>query len=377
MRVAILESIVMPAGHEVEFDRILVEELKRQGHTPIFFVPEKFPFKINYDAPVNYLEGGQAISYAGVPKWKRWLLSIKRQFRRKSWFNSAYKKAVDGMCDAIIIPTASFRFAQDIIKTQLKNSPVPVYMLFHGIIDSERERFEAAARACEPYKNIYLRVLTFRDEYGPNDKPNIRAIVPPVYLPKPGVSSYQRDKNRPLTIGFFGQFRKEKQIHRFLESFKIAQFHAPVQLLVQGATTTPKDEALFKEMIKEYGQESNIKFLHKNLIGLEWDQALMDVDALLLPYGADRYRYQCSAILFTAIGFNKPVLVSQEINPEVVNTYKVGMTLDLSNQETIKNGLEKFVNTIIDEPEIFKEGLVQANTAYSQEKMVKGILGKE
>ena len=48
MRVAILESIVMPAGHEVEFDRILVDELKRQGHTPIFFVPQKFPFKLNY-----------------------------------------------------------------------------------------------------------------------------------------------------------------------------------------------------------------------------------------------------------------------------------------------------------------------------------------
>lgn len=29
MRIAILESIVMPAGHEVEFDRILVEELKK------------------------------------------------------------------------------------------------------------------------------------------------------------------------------------------------------------------------------------------------------------------------------------------------------------------------------------------------------------
>lgn len=36
MRIAILESIVMPAGHEVEFDRILVDELKRQGHTPVF-----------------------------------------------------------------------------------------------------------------------------------------------------------------------------------------------------------------------------------------------------------------------------------------------------------------------------------------------------
>ena len=31
MKIALLESIVMPAGHEVEFDRILVEEMKKQG----------------------------------------------------------------------------------------------------------------------------------------------------------------------------------------------------------------------------------------------------------------------------------------------------------------------------------------------------------
>ena len=47
MRVAILESIVMPAGHEVEFDRILVNELKKQGHEPVFFVPPNFPFKFD------------------------------------------------------------------------------------------------------------------------------------------------------------------------------------------------------------------------------------------------------------------------------------------------------------------------------------------
>jgi len=35
MRVAILESIIMPAGHEVEFDRMIINELKRQGHEPV------------------------------------------------------------------------------------------------------------------------------------------------------------------------------------------------------------------------------------------------------------------------------------------------------------------------------------------------------
>lgn len=42
MRVAILESIVMPAGHEVEFDRILINELKRQGHEPYYSYRKTF-----------------------------------------------------------------------------------------------------------------------------------------------------------------------------------------------------------------------------------------------------------------------------------------------------------------------------------------------
>ena len=79
MRVAILESIVMPAGHEVEFDRILVEELKKQGHEPVFFVPERFPFKLDYHCDVEYLEGGEAISYAGVSRLKRLWLSMQRE----------------------------------------------------------------------------------------------------------------------------------------------------------------------------------------------------------------------------------------------------------------------------------------------------------
>ena len=57
MRVAILESIVMPAGHEVEFDRILINELKRQGHEPVLFVPENFPFKVDYGVDIVYLNG--------------------------------------------------------------------------------------------------------------------------------------------------------------------------------------------------------------------------------------------------------------------------------------------------------------------------------
>lgn len=372
MRVAILESIVMPAGHEVEFDRILVEELKKQGHEPVFFVPENFLFKVDYGVDVEYLEGGEAISYAGVSRWKRMWLSLLREKRRKAWFNSAYKRILDGKCDALIIPTASFRFARSIIRTQLKHSPVPIIMLFHGIMEKERSRFELQAKQCEPYENIHLKVLTFRDEYNDGNKKNISSVVPPVYTPKEGV--VRTSSNEPLTIGFFGQFRKEKQLNQFLDAFIEAKFDCPVNLLVQGATVTPTDAELFESMMKEYSAYDNIRFLHKNLIGKEWDDQLINVDALLLPYGAERYRYQCSAILFTAIGFNKPVLVSEEINPEVLENYHIGHTLDLTSKDTIVKGLEEFVHAIHNYPEAFSEGLIAANQKYSGKHLIQQIL---
>lgn len=372
MRVAILESIVMPAGHEVEFDRILVEELKKQGHEPVFFVPKNFPFKVDYGVDVEYLEGGEAISYARASRWKRMWLSLLREKRRKAWFNSAYKRILDGKCDALIIPTASFRFARSIIRTQLKHSPVPIIMLFHGIMEKERSRFELQAKQCEPYENIHLKVLTFRDEYNDGNKKNISSVVPPVYTPKEGV--VRTSSNEPLTIGFFGQFRKEKQLNQFLDAFIEAKFDCPVNLLVQGATVTPTDAELFESMMKEYSAYDNIRFLHKNLIGKEWDDQLINVDALLLPYGAERYRYQCSAILFTAIGFNKPVLVSEEINPEVLENYHIGHTLDLTSKDTIVKGLEEFVHTIHNYPEAFSEGLIAANQKYSGKHLIQQIL---
>ena len=107
MRIAILESIVMPAGHEVEFDRIIIDELKSQGHDPRLFVPQNFPFKIDYHVPVDYLDGGEAVTYAGAGRLKKIWLSIQRERRRLAWFNSAAAKAKSGLCEASIIPTAT------------------------------------------------------------------------------------------------------------------------------------------------------------------------------------------------------------------------------------------------------------------------------
>ena len=144
--------------------------------------------------------------------------------------------------------------------------------------------------------------------------------------------------------------------------------------MVQGATAKPEDGELFDAIADEYKDVPGISFLHANLIGPDWDKALLDVDAILMPYGAERYRYHWSAMLYTAIGFYKPALVSPEINPEVLRDYHVGESLDISSVDTIRAGLEQFVNKMIEHPDIYEAGLVQANEDFGHKRMIDSII---
>lgn len=374
MRVAILESIVMPAGHEVEFDRILVEELKKQGHEPVFFVPEHFPFKLDYHCDVEYLEGGEVVTYAGAGKIKKIFLSLIRERRRVAWFNSAYDKACAHHCDAIIIPTGTWRYIRTILRSKLKDSPVPVYMIFHGINPHEQPKFEKQARKVESCQNIHLKVIMLRDDFKNSGLHNVALIAPPVFKPWELPVNKKLTFKPPIKIGFFGQFRKEKNLGFFLEAFTKAKFSVPVELVVQGATAKPEDGELFEQFARDYRNHKNIKFLHKNLIGLEWQKALLDVDAIMMPYAAERYRYHWGAMLFTAIGFYKPVLASPELNPEVLQQFKIGQAIDLSSVEAFSQQLEGFIDDLVSNTEEYQQGLNQANIVYGQDKLIKGIL---
>lgn len=375
MRVAILESIVMPAGHEVEFDRILVENLKKQGHEPVFFVPENYPFKLDYKCDVDYLEGGEAISYAGVGRLKKIWLSLQRESRRVAWFDSACKKAKEGKCDAIVVPTSSWRGMRSIKKSKLKDSPVPVLLQMHGIMPSDRQNFVEGVKSLKQFKNIHVAALGMQTEFPELvDCPNFHTIFPPVYVPMDLDVKPEFNFHEPLRLGFFGQYRKEKNLEFFLEAFTKAKFTAPVELLVQGATVTQIDSDDFERLAKKYANVSSIKFLHKNLLGLEWQEKLMSIDVLLSPYGAERYRYQPSAMLFTGIGYFKPVLQSQEMSPEVLEEFKVGEAVKLDSVDTFAKQLENFVNTFESKSEEYKAGLIGANKKYSQENLVKNIV---
>lgn len=404
MRVAILESIIMPAGHEVEFDRILINELKRQGHEPVLFVPENFPFKVDYGVDIVYLEGGEVVTYAGASKWKKPFLSILRERRRRSWFTSAAEKIKEHNIDALIIPTGTYRYIKALLDTPLKDSQAAVHVIFHGIGKGEMDRFIKQAHRAKNYKNVYLDVISLRDDMLRPDLPRVRKILPPVFLPSSELSGEQQNiavqsaiseqglesvnssefkttndaanqsVNKPIKLGFFGQFRKEKNIERFIDAFVSLNYDDSVQLVVQGATVKPEDGALFESIIKKYSQYSNIQFIHASLIGKDWDRALLSVDALLLPYGAERYRYHWAAMLFTAIGFNKPVLISPEINPEVLEQYSIGEVLNLDSVNSIGQGIQTFVENLQHNKEQYNQGLMNANEDYSHRALIQSIL---
>ena len=373
-RIAILESILTPAGHEVEFDRILIDELKRQDYAPCFFVPEHFPFKLNYQVPVEYLEGGEAISYEGAGKIKKLWLSMQRERRRIAWFNSACAKAEQGHCDAIIIPTSTYRYLRNLLESKLKEAPVPVYFIVHGVNIKEKSNFEMQAHRCLPYKNIHIKVISLRCDFTGRRLPNVEFIEPPVYSPLSEKARMQEQLLPPIKLGFFGQFRKEKKLDFFLQAFTQAKFMVPVQLIVQGATTTPEDSRLFELLATKYGQQQNITFLHENLLGAAWEKALLNVDAVMMPYAAERYRYHWSAMLFTAIGFYKPVLVSPELNPEVLAKYKIGMSITTTTVPDFSRQLESFVNDLVTNYETYRQNLLAANREYSQAHLLENIL---
>ncbi|MDU4713112.1 MAG: glycosyltransferase [Veillonella sp.] len=404
MRVAILESIIMPAGHEVEFDRILINELKRQGHEPVLFVPENFPFKVDYGVDIVYLEGGEVVTYAGASKWKKPFLSILRERRRRSWFTSAAEKIKEHNIDALIIPTGTYRYIKALLDTPLKDSQAAVHVIFHGIGKGEMDRFIKQAHRAKNYKNVYLNVISLRDDMLRPDLPRVRKILPPVFLPSSELSGEQQNiavqsaiseqglesvnssefkttndaanqsVNKPIKLGFFGQFRKEKNIERFIDAFVSLNYDDSVQLVVQGATVKPEDGELFESIIKQYSKYSNIQFIHASLIGKDWDRALLSVDALLLPYGAERYRYHWAAMLFTAIGFQKPVLISPEINPEVLEQYSIGEVLNLDSVNSIGQGIQRFVENLKHNKEQYNQGLIHANEDYSHRALIQSIV---
>lgn len=342
MRIAIFENIMTPGGHEVEFDRILVEEFRALGHAVEFFVPENFSFQFDYKTPVTRLNG-DAVTYTNSRGLRKIFSAAKREINRQRWYSQLF--AAQKNFDALIIPTSTYRYLRALNHSVLRKISVPVIFILHGINPMEAPKFLSAAEKLAGNKNLKPVVLTFSDSIFGERRDNIFTIYPPTYTARdlhvaPKISA----AGEVLKVGFFGQYRREKNLRGLLEVFRRGKYTRRVELQVQGSTMHAEDSDDFEQIIRQYRGDERLSFLHKGLIGAEWQRAILNVDALLMPYSAPRYRYHWGGMLFTAIGFGKPVVASDDMNPEVFEMYRVGETFPAGNVDALATVLENFIN---------------------------------
>ena len=153
MKIAIFENIMTPGGHEVDFDRILTEELRVLGHEVIFYVPEGFHFGMDYHTDVHYLSGA-SVSYTNARGMRKLFLSVQRECRRFGWYRTLYEEARTGAFDALIVPTSTYRYLRALRHSVLRRSPVPVIFIQHGINPREAPKFFAAADVLAKHPQI-------------------------------------------------------------------------------------------------------------------------------------------------------------------------------------------------------------------------------
>ena len=390
MRIGIFENIMTPGGHEVDFDRILVEELQGLGHEVCFYVPEGFRFAMDYHVPVRELRGG-VVSYTGVTGFRKLVRTVRRELHRLRWYRQLYEAAKREEVDALIVPTSTYRYLRALKRSVLRKSPVPVLFILHGINPKEAPKFLREADSLADCLNIRPTVLSFGDSIFGEKRANVRLIYPPTFVPRdiawqPGmpppadeflqIASHvpEAGGKKPLVLGFFGQYRREKRLEDFLEAYLGGHYTRPVELFVQGATMHPEDAADFERIIAKYRGKGGIRFLHRGLIGAEWQRAIASVDALLLPYSAPRYRYHWGGMLFTAIGFQKPVVTSDDMNPEVFAAYDIGKLFPSGNLMLLRKTLELFVNGYDDESLHYIAELQKAADVYSPREFVHRII---
>lgn len=370
MKIAIFESIVTPGGHEHDFDKMLISECLQAGHDVELIVPEGYPFKHDYGVSVHHLRG-EAVSYAGVSGLKKTILAATREIRRVKWFNQLADYTSNSNMDVIIIPTATYRFLRSLRYSKLARSHIPVIPIMHGINPREEPKFLSQITTLQPYQAVKPVVITLdRQQFSNYDA--VHCLLPPYYPPATSIETVT--DTGIIKLGFFGQYRREKNLDAFLSVFLQCNFTNPVEILIQGATSLPEDGVDFRRIQEKYRSASHVTFLHKALFGQEWHDAIAAVDALIMPYSAERYRYHWSAMLFTAIGFCKPVVIADTINPEVLANYSIGMAFNPKAEGALQQVLEQFVNTYPQQKARYSNELEKARKTYAPSCFVQELL---
>ena len=375
MRVAILETVKTQGGFEQEFDRLIIDELKKEGHEPVLYLPENSSLPVDFGIPIEYMSGGEIVDYEGAGKLKKIWLSIQREQRRVRWFDAAYEKACRHEVDAIILTTATYRYLRSLHKSKLKDSPVPVIFIFLGVNPHEKPKFLKQARRCEGYQNIKLKITSLRNDFTEDHVSKIEIIPPPVLLPQ-GVSvTANLTYHEPVRIGFFGHYRKgEKDIDGIIQAFLDSHLEGKAELVVQAAPTGPEDADDMERIMEKYSRESAVRFIKGKVLGMAWYDLLQSVDVLFLPYSNERYLYNWSAVYFNALALYKPVLATAVLNPEILKNYTVGQEVDLQDLGRLRQQLGQFLQSYKEMLPTYERELKRVNHDFSTAAFLRNVL---
>ena len=374
MKIAILETVV-PTGHEVEYDRGLVQELLDTGHDPVFFVPQNYPFKADYGINVEYLKGGEAISYRKAGFIKKTVLSITRELRRRRWFSHAKDMAESKNYDLIVIPTATPRYLKALLGSRLCYSKVPVIVnmqVFSFEKKGRLEQFLALAKKLEKYPNVHITITS--PNHALSNLPNVSYLDPPFYVPSLIKPKGPYDGHEPLIIGLYGFYRHDLNTRLLFKILATSSFTTPIKLIMQTVTNNAQDEKSCREIVEMYKDNPRFTFTSAYLSDATWQKALDDTDIIIAPYASMQYIYTYSAMCFNALGFEKPVILSPTVNPEVLKEYNVGISLDFDDEERLKKRIEKFINTFKEQYPNYLNEIHRAHERYSFKKVVQGML---
>ncbi len=155
-----METITTQGGHDVDFDRIVFEELKTLGHEVTFYVPEEFRLQIDYGAKIRKLKG-KGVTYASVTGIKKIFTAVRREISRQKWYHQIYQKAIKGEFDAVIVPTATYIYLRALNLNICRKIPVPIIFIIHAVNPGESVKLLNAMEKFEKNKNIKAAVLSF------------------------------------------------------------------------------------------------------------------------------------------------------------------------------------------------------------------------
>ena len=139
-------------------------------------------------------------------------------------------------------------------------------------------------------------------------------------------------------------------------------------------TVGPIDAEDFERIIVKYKGCTQIKFLHKPLIGIDWQKGLASVDALAIPYGNDRYLYHTSALISNAMGYRKPIIAADNVNPEILAEYDIGISFKNGDMNDLQKKLECFINDYDVKQKVYSMELERAYNDYSPTKLAENIV---